>query len=90
MGRGHWTRWGRGMCEGWSLEIGMHGVSRGSVIRRDRSGEPARWIASINSSALGEFLEREMAMHRAEELVEASMVLVQHDWELYQVAKAKR
>jgi len=31
-----------------------------------------------------------MAMHRAEELVEASMVLVQHDWELYQVAKAKR
>jgi len=61
----------------------------GSVVRRDRSGEPARWIASINSSALGEFLEREMAMHRAEELVEASMVLVQHDWELYQVAKAK-
>ena len=62
----------------------------GSVVRRDRSGEPARWIASINSSALGEFLEREMAIHRAEELVEASMVLVQHDWELYQVAKAKR
>jgi redox-sensitive bicupin YhaK (pirin superfamily) len=23
MGRGQWTRWGRGMCEGWSLEIGM-------------------------------------------------------------------
>ena len=62
----------------------------GSVVRRNRSGEPARWIASINSSALGEFLEREMAMHRAEELVEASMVLVQHDWELNQVAKAKR
>ena len=47
----------------------------GSVVRRDRSGEPARWIASINSSALGEFLEREIAMHRVEELVEASMVL---------------
>ena len=62
----------------------------GSVVRRDRSGEPARWIASINSSALGEFLERKMAMHRAEELVEASMVLVQHDWELYQAEKAKR
>ena len=89
MGRGHWTRWGRGMCEGWSLEIGMHAF-HGSVVRRNRSGEPARWIASINSFALGEFLEREMAMHRAEELVEASIVLVQHDWELYQVAKAKR
>jgi len=62
------------MCEGWSLEIGM--AFHGSVVRRDRSGEPARWIASINSSALGEFLEREIAMHRVEEIVEASMVLV--------------
>ena len=88
MGRGQWTRWGRGMCEGWSLEIGL--AFHGSVIRRDRSGDPARWIASINSSALGEFLEREIAMHRVEELVEASMVLVLHDWELYRAAKAKR
>jgi hypothetical protein len=29
-------------------------------------------------------------MHRVEELVEASMVLVLHDWELYRAAKAKR
>ena len=88
MGRGQWSRWGRGMCEGWSLEIGM--AFRGSVVRRDSRGEPARWIASINSSALGEFLEREIAMHRVEELVEASMVLVLHDWDLYRAAKAKR
>jgi hypothetical protein len=76
MGRGQWTRWGRGMGEGWSLGIGM--AFHGSVVRRDRSGQPA-WIASINSSALGEFLEREIAMHRVEELVDASMVLVLHD-----------
>ena len=56
MGRGQWTRWGRGMCEGWSLEIGM--AFHGSVVRRDRSGEPPIWIASINSTGLGEFLER--------------------------------
>jgi hypothetical protein len=74
------------MCEGWSLEIGM--AFHGSVVRRDRSGDT--WIASINSTALGEFLEREIAMHRVEELVEASMVLVLHDWELYRKAKAKR
>jgi hypothetical protein len=55
------------MCEGWSLEIGM--AFHGSVVRRDRSGEPT----------LGEFLEREIAMHRVEGLVEASMVLVLHD-----------
>jgi hypothetical protein len=88
MGRGQWTRWGRGMCEGWSLEIGM--AFRGSVVRRDRSGQSTTWITSINSTALGEFLEREIAMHRVEELVESSMVLVLHDWELYQAAKAKR
>jgi hypothetical protein len=75
------------MCEGWSLEIGM--AFLGSVVRRDRSGDPARWIASINSSALGEFLAREIAMRRIEELVEASMGLVLHDWELYRAAKGK-
>ena len=88
MGRGQWTRWGRGMCEGWSLEIGV--AFYGSVVRRDRSGDPPTWIASINSTGLGAFLEREIALRRVEELVESSMVLVLHDWELYQAAKGKR
>jgi len=57
MGRGQWTGWGRGMCEGWSLEIGI--AFYGSVVRRDST---STWIASINSTALGEFLEREIAM----------------------------
>jgi hypothetical protein len=48
------------------------------------------WIAFINSTALGEFLERKIAMRRVEELVECSMLLVLHDWELYETAKAKR
>ena len=75
------------MCEGWSLEIGMS--FHGSVVRRDTRGETT-WIASINSTALGEFLEREIAMRRVEELVECSMLLVLHDWELYRAEKAKR
>ena len=77
MGRGQWTRWGRGMCEGWSLEIGA--AFHGSVVRRDVGGDPPSWVASINSTALGEFLEREIALHRVEEPVEASMGLVLHD-----------
>ena len=76
------------MCEGWSLEIGM--AFRGSVVRQDTSGDAPTWIASINSTALGEFLEREIAMHRVEELIESSMVLVLHDWELYRAEKAKQ
>jgi hypothetical protein len=76
------------MCEGWSLEIGM--AFRGSVVRRDRSGDPPIWIASINSTGLGEFLEREIAMRRVEELGESSMVLVLYDWELYRATKERR
>ena len=76
------------MCEGWSLEIGM--AFRGSVVRRETNGQPTTWIASINSTGLGEFLEQEIAMRRVEELIESSMVLVQHDWELYRAEKAKR
>jgi hypothetical protein len=76
------------MCEGWSLEIGA--AFHGSVVRRDVGGDPPSWVASINSTALGEFLERKIAMHRVEELVEASMMLVLHDWELYRAEKAKR
>ena len=64
--------------------------TRGSVVRRDLGRDQTTWIASINSTGLGEFLEREIAMHRVEELVEASMVLVLHDWDLYRAAKAKR
>ena len=76
------------MCEGYSLEIGV--AFRGSVVRRDTSRDLTTWIASINSTGLGEFLEREIAMRRVEELVESSMGLVLHDWELYQAAKGKR
>ena len=46
--------------------------------------------ASINSTALGQFLEREIAMRRVEELIEVSMLLVLHDWEPNQAEKAKR
>jgi hypothetical protein len=49
------------MCEGWSLEIGM--AFHGSVFRRNSRGGPPTSGASINSTALGEFLEREIAMH---------------------------
>jgi hypothetical protein len=67
-------------------------VNNGAYTNGSRSMDwlGATWIASINSTALGEFLEREIAMHRVEELVEASMGLVLHDWELYRAAKAKR
>jgi hypothetical protein len=41
------------MREGGSLEIGM--TFHGSVVRRDGSDDRPTWVASINSTALGEF-----------------------------------
>jgi hypothetical protein len=67
------------MCGGRSPEIGTPSRLRGSSR-----------IASINSTGLGEYLQREIAMHRVEELVDASMTLVLHDWQLYRTAKEKR
>ena len=88
MGRGQWTRWGRGMCEGWSLEIGA--AFHGSVVRRNPRAEPTNWMASVNSTGLGEFLQREIAMRRVEEIIESSMLLVQHDWEVYRATIERR
>jgi hypothetical protein len=51
---------GRGQWSSWSLEIGM--AFHGSVVRRDGSDDRPTGVASINSTALGEFLEREIAM----------------------------
>ena len=83
--RGEWSRWGRGMCEGWSLEIGT--AYRGAVVRQDRIEKPATWIASVNAGYLGEFPDRESAMARVESVISGDMQLVLHDWELYRAGK---
>lgn len=59
---------GRGMCEGWSLEIGE--AFRGSVVRSQTLGMPVTWLAMINATALDEYLEREIAMRQVEAQIE--------------------
>ena len=88
MNRGNWSRWGPGMCEGYSLEIGE--AFRESVVGSSTVGLPTIWIASVNATALGEYLEREEAMRRVEKQIESNMSLVLHDWGLHQAAKAQR
>jgi hypothetical protein len=67
--RGQWTRWGRGMCEGWGLNIGN--VFRVTVVRQYKGfDEPPTWRAGINASELGEYPDRDEAMKRVEEMIE--------------------
>jgi hypothetical protein len=91
MTKARWTRWGRGMAEGWSLEIGA--AFGGAVVRQERTSQPTTWLASVNASYLGEYFERSAAMARVEEVIEDHMRAVLADWELYRAAaqeKARR
>jgi hypothetical protein len=88
MSTGQWTRWGRGSCEGWSLEIGN--AFRGAVVKRQVLAEPPTWIASVNTTALGDHLDRDTAMKEVEARIASDMQRVLHDWNLYQAAKQKK
>ena len=64
MARCEWTRWGRGSCEGYSLEVGT-GPARfsASVVRNAYRADPAReWRAGINGGEDKQFASREEAM----------------------------
>ncbi len=79
--RRHWSRWGRGACEGWSLELGL--AFRGSVVRQDKINQPPTWLASVNSGYLGEYFDRDAAMARVEEIIRHDMPLLLQDWQKY-------
>jgi len=83
--RGEWSRWGRGACEGWSLEIGI--AFRGTVVRQDRIREPPTWLATINTTYVGEYPDRALAMSHVEDSIRHHMALVLHDWGLYQAGR---
>jgi hypothetical protein len=86
MGRGRWSRWGRGSCEGYGLEIG--GAFRATVVRGGGSrNEPVVWSASINARELGKFPERAIAMKRVEDSIMSDMGPLLDDWTIFRAAK---
>src|SRR5262249_24449592 len=80
MTKAQWTRWGRGMCEGWSLEIGV--AFRGTVVRQERLNQLTTWLAWVHAGCLGEYFDRATAMARVEDTIEHKK-LVLEDWEVY-------
>jgi hypothetical protein len=89
MAKAQWTRWGRGMCEGWSLEIGA--AFRGSVVRQART-DNADNVARVGECRLylGEYFDRAIAMARVEDVIEHNMKAAVEDWELYRAIKENR
>lgn len=96
MGAGRWSRWGRGSCEGHSLEFGF--LFRFDISPGPRSNgiHPDHWRASATSGPLGEFPTFEAAAQACEaearRLIDAAtaregrrgdMVLVLDHWTHY-------
>jgi hypothetical protein len=84
MGNGKWTRWGRGSCEGYSLDIGY--ALCGQVVRN----HDGSWRASLNTTDLG---NRHRTADDARRLVEQRIAhavqLIQEDWAIWQNALSK-
>jgi hypothetical protein len=83
MGKGKWTRWGRGNCEGYGLEIGN--ALRASVFRNS----DGFWETSINAVDHGNFENIEDAKTRIEEAIRDDVSLILEDWELWNNAKMR-
>ncbi|MES1197316.1 MAG: hypothetical protein ABUL55_01710 [Pseudomonadota bacterium] len=77
MGRGRWSRWGRGSCEGYSLEFGF--LYRFDIRPGPRSNGPYpdHWSASASSTSLGRYPSFEEAAEACEaearRLIEAAI-----------------
>jgi hypothetical protein len=89
MGRGRWSRWGKGSCEGYGLELGP--AFYATVVRRDQPHpEPPLWQVMMNSGDLGRYPDRESAKRRAEQILEDGMRRAVEDWEYYLHSKSMR
>lgn len=86
MGRGHWTRWGRGDCEGHSLWLGD--LVRGQVVRN--LGEPPTWRASVNQTDLGAYRSVDQAKAVVEDHVIRDMRMALEDWTRFGAGQPKR
>jgi hypothetical protein len=102
MGAGRWSRWGRGSCEGYSLEFGF--LLRFDIRPGPRSGgiRPNYWNASSRAGPLGVFPTFEAAAEACEAqarcVIDAAiaagaapgdMVLVLDHWNAFQALPKK-
>lgn len=86
MGWGRWSRWGRGSCEGYGLEIGN--LLRFSVVA---NVERTLWRVSLNSRELGLYDDFDAAIAAAEREAQMEMQAALEHWSTFQAEpKVKR
>ncbi|MBL8552220.1 MAG: hypothetical protein JNJ73_19685 [Hyphomonadaceae bacterium] len=80
-----WSRWGRGSCEGYGLELGA--LLRFGVTRHQMGSEQNElWGVDLNGKSLGRFESFEAATAFAEDHARA---LLEPAWAEWQIALAK-
>jgi hypothetical protein len=84
MGYGTWTRWGRGSCEGYSLQIGD--ALRGQISR----GIDDRWAASLTNMDLGKHATKEAAQAAVENRIAQEMTKILEDWRFYKTDHGRK
>jgi hypothetical protein len=89
MAGGKWSRWGRGSCEGWSLNLG--GLIHFSIVRKiDGQGKTSHYEATSHARKIDNFPTALAAKKTIEADLELDMKRVPHDWTVYQREKAAR
>lgn len=89
MGGGKWTRWGRGSCEGHTLDIGN---LINFTIKRclNPFGQISHYEATSHTRKIDDYSSVEDAKKAIEHDLERDMKSVLHDWDIYQRNKAKQ
>ena len=91
MARCEWSRWGRGSCEGYGLEVGT-GPARfsASVVRNAHRADPAHeWRAGINGGEDKQFASREGAMAYVERELVVVGEEIARDYAEFKVRRGK-
>lgn len=89
MARGKWARWGRGSCEGYTLDLGS--FINFSLIRKDGAGpSPDYFELTSHNRKIDDFSTAQAGMAYAESELESGMRAVLEDWEIFKTEKAKQ
>lgn len=80
MSKDRWSRWARGACEGYSLELGN--LLSFSITRYQQGLDgPESWGLSLNGNALGSFDAFEAAVERGEKEARFLLEPAWADWQ---------